>query len=112
MSRYSACVGRGNEAPGVHHAGRRCSNPLPFAVRAQQPAVPVIGLMGVDSAESQSRMTAAFVQRLRELGWTEGRNVIIEYRWAAGHTERFADIAAEFTQRNVSIILTHNTPPT
>ena len=85
---------------------------LPFAVRAQQPARPVIGLMGVDSAESQSRMTAAFVQRLRELGWTEGRNVIIEYRWAAGHTERFADIAAEFTQRNVSIILTHNTPPT
>ena|SRR5579871_879101 len=84
---------------------------LPFAVRAQQPALPVIGLMGVDSAESQSRMTAAFVQRLRELGWTEGRNVIIEYRWAEGHTERFAQIAAEFAQRNVSIILTHNTPP-
>jgi len=57
--------------------------------------------MGVDSAESQSRMTAAFVQRLRELGWTEGRNVIIEYRWAEGHTERFAEIAAEFAQRNV-----------
>lgn len=85
---------------------------LPFAVRAQQPAVPVIGLMGVDSAAAQSRMTAAFVQRLRELGWTEGRNVIIEYRWAEGRTERFAEIAAEFVQRNVSIILTHNTPPT
>jgi putative ABC transport system substrate-binding protein len=85
---------------------------LPFAVHAQQPAVPVIGLMGVDSAASQSRMTAAFVQRLGELGWTEGRNVMIEYRWAEGHTERFAAIAAEFVQRNVSIILTHNTPPT
>jgi putative tryptophan/tyrosine transport system substrate-binding protein len=85
---------------------------LPFAVRAQQPALPVIGLMGVDNAASQSRMTAAFVQRLRERGWTEGRNVIIEYRWAEGHTERFAEIAAEFVQRNVSIILTHNTPPT
>ena len=85
---------------------------LPFAVRAQQPALPVIGLMGVDNAASQSRMTAAFVQRLRELGWTEGRNVIIEYRWAEGRTERFAEIAAEFVQRNVSIILTHNTPPT
>ena len=85
---------------------------LPFAVRAQQPALPVIGLMGADSAAAQSRMTAAFVQRLRELGWTEGRNVIIEYRWAEGNTERFAEIAAEFVQRNVSIILTHNTPPT
>jgi putative ABC transport system substrate-binding protein len=85
---------------------------LPFAVRAQQPALPVIGLMGVDGAAAQSRMTAAFVQRLGELGWTEGRNVTIEYRWAEGHTERFAGIAAEFVQRNVSIILTHNTPPT
>jgi putative ABC transport system substrate-binding protein len=82
---------------------------LPFAVRAQQPALPVIGLMGVDNAASQSRMTAAFVIRLRELGWTEGRNVIIEYRWAEGRTERFAEIATEFVQRNVSIILTHNT---
>jgi hypothetical protein len=84
---------------------------LPFAVRAQQPAVPVIGLMGVDSAAAQSRMTAAFVQRLRELGWTEGRNVIIEYRWAEGRTERFAEIAAEFVQRNVSII-SHPQHPT
>ena len=63
---------------------------LPFAVRAQQSAIPVIELMGVHSAEGQIRMTAAFVQRLQELGWTEGRNVIIEYRWAEGHTERFA----------------------
>lgn len=85
---------------------------LPFAIRAEQPALPVIGLMGIDNAAAQGRMTAAFVQRLRELGWTEGRNVIIEYRWAEGHTERFAEIAAEFVQRNVSIILTHNTPPT
>jgi putative ABC transport system substrate-binding protein len=84
---------------------------LPFAVRAQQPALPVIGLLGADTAAAQSRMTAAFVQRLRELGWTEGRNVIIEYRWGEGHTERFAEIAAEFVQRKVSIILTHNTPP-
>jgi putative ABC transport system substrate-binding protein len=83
---------------------------LPLATRAQP--LPVIGLLGVDTAAAQSRMTAAFVQRLRELGWTEGRNVIIEYRWAEGHTERFAEIAAEFVQRNVSIILTHNTPPT
>jgi putative tryptophan/tyrosine transport system substrate-binding protein len=84
----------------------------PFAVRAQQAPLPVIGLLGSDTAAAQSRWTSAFVQRLRELGWTEGRNVIIEYRWAEGRTERFAEIAAEFVQRNVSIILTHNTPPT
>ena len=84
----------------------------PFAVRAQQALLSVIGLLGSDTAAAQSRWTTAFVQRLRELGWTEGRNVIIEYRWAEGRTERFAEIADEFVQRNVSIILTHNTPPT
>jgi putative ABC transport system substrate-binding protein len=84
----------------------------PLAVRAQQAPPPVIGFLGSDTAAAQSRWTTAFVQRLRELGWTEGRNVIIEYRWAEGHSERFAEIAAEFVQRNVSIILTHNTPPT
>jgi putative ABC transport system substrate-binding protein len=84
----------------------------PFAVGAQQALLPVIGLLGSDTAAAQRRWTTAFVQRLRELGWTEGRNVIIEYRWAEGRTERFAEIAAEFVQRNVSIILTHNTPPT
>jgi putative tryptophan/tyrosine transport system substrate-binding protein len=84
----------------------------PFAVRAQQGPLPVIGLLGSDTAAAQSRWTSAFVQRLRELGWTEGRNVIIEYRWAEGRTERFAEIAAEFVGRNVSIILTHNTQPT
>jgi putative tryptophan/tyrosine transport system substrate-binding protein len=84
----------------------------PFAIHARQAPLPVIGLLGSDTAAAQSRWTNAFVQRLRELGWTEGRNVIIEYRWAEGRTERFAEIAAEFVQRNVSIILTHNTPPT
>lgn len=83
----------------------------PFVVRAQQP-LPVIGLLGADTAASQVRWTTAFLQRLRELGWIEGRNVLIEYRWAEGRTERFTEFAAEFTQRNVSVILTHTTPPT
>jgi putative ABC transport system substrate-binding protein len=82
------------------------------AARAQQAPLPVIGLLGSDTAAAQSRWTTAFVQRLRELGWTEGRNVTIEYRWAEGRTERFAEIAAEFVRNNVSIILTHNTLPT
>src|SRR5262249_8374389 len=53
-----------------------------------------------------------FLQRLRELGWTEGRNLRIEYRWGEGHNERFAEIAAEFVRLKVDLILTHNTPPT
>jgi putative tryptophan/tyrosine transport system substrate-binding protein len=85
----------------------------PLAARAQQAAkLPIIGLMGSDTAAAQSKWTAAFVHRLRELGWTEGRNVAIEYRWAEGHRERFAEIAAEFARLNVDVIVTHNTPPT
>jgi putative ABC transport system substrate-binding protein len=85
---------------------------LPLAARAQQPAVPVIGFMGAGSAAAQSHLTSAFLQRLRELGWTEGRDLRIEYRWGEGGTERFAEIAAEFVRLKVDLILTHNTPPT
>jgi putative ABC transport system substrate-binding protein len=53
---------------------------------------------------------ASFVQRLRELGWLEGRDVAIEYRWAEGRSDRFAEIAAEFVRLKVDLILTHNTP--
>jgi len=84
----------------------------PLAARAQQPAMPVIGLMGSGSAAAQSHLTVAFLQRLRELGWTEGRNLRIEYRWGEGRNERFAEIAAEFVRLKVDLILTHNTPPT
>ena len=67
----------------------------PIAARAQQPSkVATIGLLGSGTAAAQSQWTAAFVQRLRELGWTEGRNVAIEYRWGEGRTERFAEVQA------------------
>jgi len=84
----------------------------PCTVRAQQATVPVIGLLGSGTAAAQSEWTAAFVQRLGQLGWSEGRNISIEYRWAEGRPERFSEIAAELVQRKVSLILTHNTPPT
>jgi putative tryptophan/tyrosine transport system substrate-binding protein len=85
----------------------------PRAARAQQSVkVPTIGLMGSGTAPAQSQWTAAFLQRMRELGWTEGRNVAIEYRWGDGRSERFAEIAAEFVRLKVDVILTHNTPPT
>src|SRR5262244_3766008 len=59
----------------------------PSATRAEQPPVPVLGLLGSSAAPAQSEWTAAFLQRLRELGWSEGRNIIIDYRWGEGHPE-------------------------
>jgi putative ABC transport system substrate-binding protein len=79
----------------------------PLTVRAQQAGkLPIIGFMGTSTPSAQGPWTAAFVQRLRELGWTEGHTVAVEYRWADGRQERFADIAAEFVRRNVDIIVT------
>jgi putative ABC transport system substrate-binding protein len=79
----------------------------PLAARAQQPAkVPIIGFLGPGSPSAWSAWTAAFVQRLRELGWIEGRTVAIEYRWAEGSTERFGEIAAEFVRLKVDVIVT------
>jgi putative ABC transport system substrate-binding protein len=83
----------------------------PLAVYAQQLAKRTIGFMGSGTAAAQSEWTAAFVQRLRELGWRDGDNVTIEYRWAEGRSERFAEIAAEFVRLKVDVIVTHNTPP-
>jgi putative ABC transport system substrate-binding protein len=73
--------------------------------------LPTIGFLGSGTAAAQRQWTAAFVQRLRQLGWNEGRNVAIEYRWADGRNERFAEIAGEFVRLKVDLILTHNTPP-
>jgi ABC-type sugar transport system substrate-binding protein len=83
----------------------------PLAARAQQPAtVPTIGFLGESTPPAQSERTAAFVQRLRELGWIDGRTVAIEYRWAEGRTERFAEIANEFVRLKVDVIVTSSTP--
>src|SRR5262249_33320550 len=85
----------------------------PLAAWAQQVGkLPTIGFLGENTAGVQSEWTAAFVQGLRELGWVEGRNVAIEYRWAEGRTERFTEIAAEFVRLKVDVILTHGTPAT
>src|SRR5262245_3314196 len=78
----------------------------PLAVRAQQPAMPVIGFLGASSPSGWSSMVVAFQQRLRELGWIEGRTVVIEYRWAEGQDERYAEIAAEFVRLKVDVIVT------
>jgi putative ABC transport system substrate-binding protein len=84
----------------------------PLAARAQQAGkLPTIGFMGATTPSAGGQLLAAFVARLRELGWIDGRNVAIEVRWAEGRDERFAEIAAEFVRRKVDVILTHNTPP-
>jgi putative ABC transport system substrate-binding protein len=79
----------------------------PLSVRAQQSAkLQTIGFLGTASPSTWGPWTAAFMQRLRELGWTEGRNITIEVRWAEGRTERFAEIAAEFVRLKVDVIFT------
>ncbi len=78
----------------------------PLAVRAQQAGkLPTIGFLGADAA-AFSPWTAAFVARLGQLGWIEGKTIAIEYRWSQGRSERYAEIAAEFVSRKVDVIVT------
>ena len=83
----------------------------PLAAHAQQPSkTPTIGFLGSATSSLSGEWVAAFVKRLREHGWIEGRNVTIEYRWAEGRSERAAEIAAEFVRMKVDVIVTHSTP--
>ena len=84
----------------------------PLAARAQQSAkLPTIGFLGADPPAAMGQWVAAFVRRLRELGWIENRTVAIEYRWAEGRSERYAEIAAEFVRLKVDVIVTHSSGP-
>ena len=79
----------------------------PLGARAQQPTkLPTIGYLGTASASAWAPWTAAFVQRLHELGWTDGRTVTIQYRWAEGRAERSAELAAELARLKVDVIVT------
>jgi len=78
----------------------------PLPARAQRAAMPVIGFLVAGTPLSHGQWVAAFVQRLRELGWIEGRTIAIEYRWGEGRNERAAEIATEFVRRKVDVILT------
>jgi putative tryptophan/tyrosine transport system substrate-binding protein len=83
----------------------------PLAARAQQAAkLPTIGFLGAATALSWSQYLAAFVQRLRELGWIEGRTVAIEVRWAEGRSERYTEISTEFIRRKVDVIVSSGAP--
>ena len=78
----------------------------PIAAHAQPAKLPTIGFLGAGAQSAWTHWTSAFAQRLRELGWIEGRTVTIEYRWAEGRTERFREIAAEFARLKVDVIVT------
>jgi ABC-type uncharacterized transport system substrate-binding protein len=77
----------------------------PLALHAQPAKSPVIGFLVPGSQASHGAWVAAFARRLSELGWTDGRNIAIEYRWAAGDNARMAEFAAEFVQRKVDVIV-------
>jgi putative ABC transport system substrate-binding protein len=83
----------------------------PVAARAEQSVkLRTIGFSGLSTRSAESELAAAFTERLRELGWIEGRTIAIEYRWAEGRTERFVQIAAEFVRLKVDVIVTTSTP--
>jgi len=84
----------------------------PLTARAQQPArLRTVGFLGAAGPAVASHWLAAFVQRLHELGWSEGRNVAFEVRWAEGRRERATEFAAEFVRRKVDVIATWATMP-
>ena len=83
------------------------------AARAQQSGkLPTIGFLAPGFPAIQGPLVAAFAERLRQLGWRENRNVSIEYRWGEGRKKRYAEIASEFVQLQVDLIVTYSTPGT
>src|SRR5215211_2901912 len=82
----------------------------PLAAHAQQPRrPPTIGFLGQSTPVAENSRVAAFLERLRELGWIEGQTVAIEYGWAEGMSERFAEMAGRFVQLKVDVIVTSGT---
>lgn len=78
----------------------------PLVARAQSGKMPTIGFLGQSNPAAEIQRVRPLTDRLRELGWIEGRTVNIEYRWAEGRSERFAEIAGEFVRLKVDVIVT------
>jgi ABC-type uncharacterized transport system substrate-binding protein len=83
----------------------------PLAVSAQQPAMPVVGFLGFGSFDTFPLYLAAFRKGLNEIGFVEGQNVAIEYRWAEGQYDRMPELAAELVRRRVAVIAMPGSPP-
>ena len=103
-SRYDAFVAglRVNETAGIHHGNRRCGGGM--AVRCAG-KLPIIGMIGPATAEHFRPFREQVVQRLGELGWIEGRNIVVEFRSAEGGIDRAGEAAAEFARMRVAVIL-------
>src|ERR1700750_960751 len=85
----------------------------PLAARAQQAAsLPTGGFLGAGSPTTADVWLSAFMSRLRELGWIEGRNIKIDLRWAEGRNDRSAEIAADFVRLRVDVIVTYSSEHT
>jgi ABC-type uncharacterized transport system substrate-binding protein len=84
---------------------------LPLAAPAQQPAMPVIGILNNQTRDSESGRLAAIRQGLKETGFVEGQSAAIEYRFADGQTDRLPELAAELVQRRVAVLVANTTPP-
>jgi ABC-type uncharacterized transport system substrate-binding protein len=82
----------------------------PLAARAQQPAMPVIGLLTAGFPETSVNRVSAFRQGLNETGYVEGQNVAVEYRWAEGRYDRFPELVADLIRRNANVIATPGSP--
>ena len=91
-------------------AGGAAAVASPIGARAQQPKLPIVGFLGSGTPANQGLSSSAFAQRLRELGWIEGRTFALEYRWTEGRSERYAEFAAEFVRLKVDVIFTTGTP--
>jgi putative tryptophan/tyrosine transport system substrate-binding protein len=83
----------------------------PLAAHGQQRPTPIVGFLGANTPATAGHLTAAFVTRLRDLGWVEGRNLKIEYRWAAGQTTKFKEFAAELVAAGADVIVTSGQEP-
>ena len=104
-------MGRGNAAARVHHIVRRCAGSGSIdTAHAQQSSLPVVGFISAADAESDKQRLAAFLKGLEEVGYIDGKNVVIEYRWAEAKVERLPTMAADLVQRQVSVIAATTTP--